>query len=587
MYEELVMVCPEVEEYKLYYAQALLKAGSYPEATRAVLRVESPQFAQRVVTLQAAIKYEQDELAGCKSLLDQCLQDDPETVVNHAAIAFKEGQYEEARTRYVEAMNTLGYQADLACNVALCYYKQKQYAQALKQLAEVIERGVREHPELSVGSNTDGIDVRSVGNSSVLLETCLVEAFNLKCAVEYQMGNLAAAKEALSDMPPRQEEELDAVTLHNQALVHMDEDPSAGFRKLNFLLAHPPFPPETFGNLLLFHCKYMHYDLAADILAENQHLTYKFLSIELFDFLNATIMVQQSPEEAFRKYDELTSKHIEQLRKLTKAIQDARISRENEAIKKSLKEYDEALERYIPVLMAQARIYWDKDNYQMVERLFRQSAEFCSEHEVWKLNVAHVFFMQENKFKEAIRYYDPIVKKKSDAILDVPAIVLANLCVSYIMTSQNEEAEELMRKIEKEEERLAYTEPDRQCYHLCIVNLVIGTLYCAKGNFEFGISRIIKSLEPYDKKLGPDTWYYSKRCFLALAENMAKHMLVLKDASVDEIITFLEACDQHGQKITTVIVPTVDPDGKHQQDETKNVSFEARQLKKIFLKLRD
>ena len=102
--------------------------------------------------------------------------------------------------------------------------------------------------------------------------------------------------------------------------------------------------------------------------------------------------------------------------------------------------------------------------------------------------------------------------------MDVPAIVLANLCVSYIMTSQNEEAEELMRKIEKEEERLAYTEPDRQCYHLCIVNLVIGTLYCAKGNFEFGISRIIKSLEPYDKKLGPDTWYYSKRCFLALAE---------------------------------------------------------------------
>ena len=36
-----------------------------------------------------------------------------------------------------------------------------------------------------------------------------------------------------------------------------------------------------------------------------------------------------------------------------------------------------------------------------------------------------------------------------DSILNVSAIVLANLCVSYIMTSQNEEAEELMRKIEK------------------------------------------------------------------------------------------------------------------------------------------
>jgi len=145
-------------------------------------------------------------------------------------------------------MNTLGYQADLACNVALCYYKQKQYAAALKSLAEIIERGVREHPELSVGSNTDGIDVRSVGNSSVLQETCLVEAFNLKSAIEYQMGNLDAAKEALSDMPPRQEEELDAVTLHNQALVHMDEDPSTGFRKGRFSCRSPGKWQTTHGD---------------------------------------------------------------------------------------------------------------------------------------------------------------------------------------------------------------------------------------------------------------------------------------------------------------------------------------------------
>ena len=53
--------------------------------------------------------------------------------------------------------------------------------------------------------------------------------------------------------------------------------------------------------------------------------------------------------------------------------------------------------------------------------------------------------------------------------------MLANLCVSYIMTSQNEEAEELMRKIEKEEEQLAFEDPDKKVFHLCIVNLVIGT----------------------------------------------------------------------------------------------------------------
>jgi tetratricopeptide repeat protein 30 len=257
-------------------------------------------------------------------------------------------------------------------------------------------------------------------------------------------------------------------------------------------------------------------------------LTYKYLTQEQYDYLDANIMLPTSVEEAYRKFDELSTKYIDKLRKCTKSIQDARLARDNESIKTSLKSYDEELEKYIPVLMAQARIYWDRENYPMVEKLFFQSAEFCSEHEVWKLNVGHVFFMQEVKFKDAIRYYDPIVKRLQENLLDITAIVLANLCVSFIMTSQNEEAEELMRRIEKEEERLSFTEPDKQCFHLCIVNLVIGTLYCAKGNFEFGISRIIKALDPYDKKLHTDTWYYAKRCFLALAEIMSKHMLVMK-----------------------------------------------------------
>ena len=32
-----------------------------------------------------------------------------------------------------------------------------------------------------------------------------------------------SAREALTDMPPRLEEELDAVTLHNQAIMNMEE----------------------------------------------------------------------------------------------------------------------------------------------------------------------------------------------------------------------------------------------------------------------------------------------------------------------------------------------------------------------------
>jgi tetratricopeptide repeat protein 30 len=45
---------------------------------------------------------------------------------------------------------------------------------------------------------------------------------------------------------------------------------------------------------------------------------------------------------------------------------------------------------------------------------------------------------------------------------------------------QNEEAEELMRHVEQEEEEEAASDPEALQLHLCIINLVIGTLYCSK-----------------------------------------------------------------------------------------------------------
>ena len=65
-----------------------------------------------------------------------------------------------------------------------------------------------------------------------------------------------SARVALTDMPPRSEQELDPVTLHNQALLNMDTQPTQGFEKLQFLLQQDPFPPETFANLLLLYIKY-------------------------------------------------------------------------------------------------------------------------------------------------------------------------------------------------------------------------------------------------------------------------------------------------------------------------------------------
>ncbi|XP_030062483.1 tetratricopeptide repeat protein 30A isoform X2 [Microcaecilia unicolor] len=559
----------------------LIKDGRYGEAVQ-ILSNEL-QKQSRVLKLQAAIKYGEEDLSGAKSLVEQLPAEDPDSEINMGCLLYKEGQYDEACKKFIATMQVVGYKPDLSYKIALCYYSMKQYAPALKHIADIIERGIREHPELSVGMTTEGIDVRSVGNTLVLHETALIEAFNLKAAIEYQLKNYESAQEALTDMPPRSEEELDPVTLHNQALMNMDSKPTEGFEKLQFLLQQNPFPPETFGNLLLLYCKYEYFDLAADVLAENAHLTYKFLTPYLYDFLDALITCQTAPEEAFLKLDELAGMLTEQLRKLTKQVQEARHNRDDDAVKKAVNDYDEALEKYIPVLMAQAKIYWNLENYQMVEKIFRKSVEFCNEHDVWKLNVAHVLFMQENKYKEAIGFYEPIVKKNFDNILNVSAIILANLCVSYIMTSQNEEAEELMRKIEKEEEQLAYDDPDKKIYHLCIVNLVIGTLYCAKGNYDFGISRVIKSLEPYNKKLGTDTWYYAKRCFLSLLENMSKHMIMLRDSVIHECIQFLEHCEIYGKNIPAVIEQPLEEEKLHIGKNT--VTYEARQIKALIYEI--
>lgn len=54
--------------------------------------------------------------------------------------------YEEACQKFTTAMAILGYQPQLSYNIALCHYQMKQYAPALKHIADIIERGIREHP---------------------------------------------------------------------------------------------------------------------------------------------------------------------------------------------------------------------------------------------------------------------------------------------------------------------------------------------------------------------------------------------------------------------------------------------------------
>ena len=188
-YGELTQLHPRVKHYRLYYAQALHKAGRLEAAERACAQVDSPSYRERVVKLRAAIKYGMDDIAGTKALVDQCSPQEADTIVNHGCIAYKEGRYADAAKRFEAAVEVAGYTPHNSYHIALCAYRQKQYGPALKAIGEVFERAVEEHPELNVGMTTEGIDVPSVGNTQVLHQTALVEAFNLRAAIEFQLKN--------------------------------------------------------------------------------------------------------------------------------------------------------------------------------------------------------------------------------------------------------------------------------------------------------------------------------------------------------------------------------------------------------------
>ena len=218
------------------------------------------------------------------------------------------------------------------------------------------------------------------------------------------------------------------------------------------------------------------------------------------------------------------------------------------------------------MIVYQARIFWDQKDYKSVELTLEASYDICYESQVFRTNLAHSIYMQgATRYTDAIQKYEGLLADFDllSNLLSAETIVLANLCVCYLITKQSDKAEELIGQIEQQENIQKSLQQQREnggahaaSLHLCIVNLVIGTLYCSKGNFDFGIRLIVKSLNPGSEKLGTDTWYYTKRCLLALIENIVKRQYSLQESLYAHIIIFLDEAYQVGKNITTVLFPS-------------------------------
>lgn len=175
-YEQLTTICPHVSDYKMHLALSLYQCCKYEEAMKVTYSMEDENVKNEkeihskdeILKLQSAIKYAEDDIRSARSLVDQMSdgrsQSDGsfagEKEVNEGCLLLKEDRFLDALTKFSNGLKILGPRPDLMYNQALVHYKMKDYAKALKLIGEIIEKGIREHPELSVGSTTEGIEVR-------------------------------------------------------------------------------------------------------------------------------------------------------------------------------------------------------------------------------------------------------------------------------------------------------------------------------------------------------------------------------------------------------------------------------------------
>ncbi len=79
-------------------------------------------------------------------------------------------------------------------------------------------------------------------------------------------------------------------------------------------------------------------------MAENAHLTIKCLTPFIYNYFDAILTWQTSPEEGFRKLESMALKQTDKLRKLTKQVQEHKANHNDDGVKTAVEEYDETLE---------------------------------------------------------------------------------------------------------------------------------------------------------------------------------------------------------------------------------------------------
>jgi tetratricopeptide repeat protein 30 len=114
-------------------------------------------------------------------------------------------------------------------------------------ISEIKTQASRQHPELLRSLVGDTVDFDAQGLILQAKNAFLFEALNLLSALDFDQRHFKEARDAPRELPKRNEDELDPVTLHNTPLVTLEDDPSSAFRNSRFCSPSRRRHPRHFG----------------------------------------------------------------------------------------------------------------------------------------------------------------------------------------------------------------------------------------------------------------------------------------------------------------------------------------------------
>lgn len=378
---------------------------------------------------------------------------------------------------------------------------------------------------------------------------------NLKSAAQYKLElDSSKCKETLDRLEIEDESKFDCVTLHNYAIYEFI-DPSQrndSIDKLCYLAKLTPkfgcHPNEIYYNNLLAHLMLRQpegFDAILRDMGEQMGAKISKLTLEYLQIVRDDISTKQ-PEATIRKLESLIQKLI---------LEDsAELERR----------------RFLQVVFSHlVSLLWHSNQYEIIEKLCEKYESNLDLADQIKVILVNSLFMQDTRFEECVTLFEDFLPKSTgESLLSIDPVILGNLCVSYVLTGRNHEAERLIKDVEQEELQVVdefglipeylvetlqfkkfYNYRTRATMHLATINAIIGTLYCVKNNHEFGLNRMFKSMRPLKFKLDYTLWFYLKRCILCMLDSHCNQMIYMSDDLFNLIIGILIQCEQHGAEI--------------------------------------